>query len=134
MEKTLQKRGIQLASMCCMCCKEEESLNHLLWHCNRAKDLWSWLCQLFGCNYDFEGLEQALTKGNNFSSLIRDLWNVGVLAVMVETWKGENKRLFEGERFNSYSCSYKVRWWLRAAGKLSKGTFRSNPLYRWFYP
>ncbi|KAF5195065.1 hypothetical protein FRX31_015349, partial [Thalictrum thalictroides] len=43
---------------------------------------------------------------------------------MAEIWKGRNKRLFEEISFDAYSCSYKVRWWLRAAGKLSKGTPR----------
>lgn len=37
---SLQHKGIQLASRCCLCCQDPETAEHLLFQCSFAKNLW----------------------------------------------------------------------------------------------
>ena len=44
----LKRRGMTFANRCFMCEEEEETIDHLLTHCNSAKMLWDFFCQLSG--------------------------------------------------------------------------------------
>lgn len=44
----LKKRGRILANRCFLCCEEEETIDHILIHCTRARVLWELLFVLFG--------------------------------------------------------------------------------------
>jgi hypothetical protein len=43
----LQKRGVLVVGWCCMCKRSGEYIDHLLLHCEVARDLWSALFTLF---------------------------------------------------------------------------------------
>ncbi|RVX10791.1 LINE-1 retrotransposable element ORF2 protein [Vitis vinifera] len=47
----LKRRGWILANRCCLCCVEEETINHILVHCSKTKILWDLLLSLFGVNW-----------------------------------------------------------------------------------
>nr|CAN72177.1 hypothetical protein VITISV_012537 [Vitis vinifera] len=47
----LKRRGWKLANRCPLCCDEEETINHILIHCPKAKVLWDLLFSLFGVNW-----------------------------------------------------------------------------------
>ncbi|RVW49024.1 hypothetical protein CK203_080960 [Vitis vinifera] len=47
----LKRRGWNLANRCPLCCDEEETINHILIHCSKAKVLWDLLFSLFGVNW-----------------------------------------------------------------------------------
>ncbi|RVW43975.1 putative mitochondrial protein [Vitis vinifera] len=47
----LKRRGWILANRCCLCCVEEETINHILVHCSKAKILWDLVFSLFGVNW-----------------------------------------------------------------------------------
>ncbi|KAF5193682.1 hypothetical protein FRX31_016731, partial [Thalictrum thalictroides] len=44
----IKQRGILMASRCCACQEQEESLDHILWECYKAQQLWDWVFDLFG--------------------------------------------------------------------------------------
>ncbi|KAF9625543.1 hypothetical protein IFM89_024298 [Coptis chinensis] len=44
----MQRRGIRIASVCCMCFKDTNELMHLLWACEFALSLWAWIATRFG--------------------------------------------------------------------------------------
>jgi hypothetical protein len=43
----LRKRGVVVVEWHCMCKRSGESIDHLLLHCEMARDLWSALFTLF---------------------------------------------------------------------------------------
>ena len=47
----LMLRGLSLANRCCMCCCNEESVDHLLLHCPVAHSLWMQILQVFGIQW-----------------------------------------------------------------------------------
>ena len=49
----LKKRGWILANRCFLCCEEEETIDHILIHCTRARVLWELLFALFGVTWVF---------------------------------------------------------------------------------
>ena len=49
----LKKRGRALANRCFLCGEEEETMNHLLIHCSKAKILWELLLANFGVSWVF---------------------------------------------------------------------------------
>jgi hypothetical protein len=44
----LGKRNVMVVEWCCMCKKSGVSIDHLLLHCEVARDLWSYILKLFG--------------------------------------------------------------------------------------
>ncbi len=48
---TLIRRGYTLASWCCMCRCNGESLDRLLLHCSMARVLWNFVFQSFGIEW-----------------------------------------------------------------------------------
>ena len=51
----LMLRGRPLASWCCMCCCDGESIDHLLLHCPITHPLWSFMLQAFGIHWVMPG-------------------------------------------------------------------------------
>ena len=49
----LKRRGITLANRCFLCEEEEESIDHLLIHCLRAKMLWELFLAIVGSSWVF---------------------------------------------------------------------------------
>ena len=51
----LMLRGHPLANRCCMCCCNEEFVDHLLIFCPVAHSLWMYMLQLFGIDWVIPG-------------------------------------------------------------------------------
>ena len=47
----LVKRGQSLVNRCCLCCCDEESVDHLLLHCKFSHTLWSAVFKVFGIQW-----------------------------------------------------------------------------------
>jgi hypothetical protein len=47
----LRKRNVVVVEWCCMCKKSGESIDHLLIHCEVARELWSYILNLFGVEW-----------------------------------------------------------------------------------
>ena len=47
----IQRRGWSLANRCFLCLKEEESVDHVLFHCDRTRVLRHLLFSLFGVSW-----------------------------------------------------------------------------------
>ena len=47
----VQKRGWALANRCFMCLQNEETIDHMLFHCSKTMVLWELLFTLFGVSW-----------------------------------------------------------------------------------
>ena len=92
----LKRRGIPLANRCFLCEHDEETIDHLLIHCSRAKMLWDLLLSIVDSNWVF-------------SLIVRQ----SLLA-----WQGakvdiKRKRVWMAAPFVYFGCyGRKGTWWL----------------------
>ena len=52
--------GHTLVNQCCMCCCNEETVDHLLLHCPVAHSLWVYMYQIFGIQWVIPGSVESL--------------------------------------------------------------------------
>jgi hypothetical protein len=95
----LSRRGIILASWCCMCKADGESIDHLLLHCPYAKELWDMIFTLFGIHWVmprrvievFCCWQGRLGRHRNMV-----IWKAIPHCLMWCIWRERNARIFEG--------------------------------------
>ena len=93
----LMLRGRPLASWCCMCCCDGESVDHLLLHCPVTHSLWTFMLQAFGIHWVMPSSVVGLLScwhqwlGNHNS----DIWNLVPGCLMWIVWLERNRRSFE---------------------------------------
>ncbi|KAF6173991.1 hypothetical protein GIB67_039942 [Kingdonia uniflora] len=46
-DDNIQFKGVALASRCCLCKNNSESLQHLFWECHFSIQLWNWMAEVF---------------------------------------------------------------------------------------
>uniref|UniRef100_A0A7N2M263 Importin N-terminal domain-containing protein n=1 Tax=Quercus lobata TaxID=97700 RepID=A0A7N2M263_QUELO len=93
----LMLKGRPLATWCCMCCCDGESVDHLLLHCPVTHSLWTFMLQAFGIHWVMPGSvagllscwHQWLGKHN------LDIWNLVLGCLMWIVWLERNRRSFE---------------------------------------
>ena len=85
----LMLHGHPLANRFCMCCCNEESVDHLLISCSLAHSLWMHMIQLFGIDWVMPGLvvdllccwHHWLGKYNS------NIWNLVLGCLMLTIWR-----------------------------------------------
>jgi hypothetical protein len=81
-----------------MCKKSEESIDHLLLHCEVATEVWNMIFQLFGVMWVMSGqLKDCLGswQGQKGNSIVIQIWRMVHLCVMWCLWRERNARNFE---------------------------------------
>ena len=92
----LMLRGHPLANRFCMCCCNEESVDHLLISCSLAHSLWMHMIQLFGIDWVMPGLvvdllccwHHWLGKYNS------NIWNLVLGCLMLTIWRRDPYQIF----------------------------------------
>ncbi|KAF9599554.1 hypothetical protein IFM89_038947 [Coptis chinensis] len=82
-----------------------EDLDHLLWNCAFAHDLWKWIADKFQVGATFASFTEAINMGTCISPRLRDLWLSAVLGGAVGLWKHRNKVFMKNFRATSGSAS-----------------------------
>lgn len=97
-EDRLRTRGIQTADGCLMCEEEQETINHILFQCPLARQVWAISLMLFPWN----GFGNSIfTNMNHLLQASQNQWiplqirNVSPWIIWI-LWKNRNKLLFEG--------------------------------------
>ena len=110
----LKRRGWILANICCLCCVEEETINHILVHCFKTKILWDLVFSLFGVNWvlPFTMRDTLLSWYVSFKDKKhRKVSRVVPLCLFWTVWKERNKIVFNNEALstqrlkNSFVCN-----------------------------
>jgi hypothetical protein len=96
----LRKRNIVLVNICGMCKKEEESIDHLLLHCESAQFLWNAFFSHFGLTWVMpRGVVDLLhcwwSGGHPCSAVV---WKMVPLCIMWCLWSERNGRFFEDSK------------------------------------
>ena len=110
----LKRRGWNLANRCPLCCDEEETINHILIHCSKAKVLWDLLFSLFGVNWVIPFSVRDTLLG--WHAPLKDkkhskVWRAAPLCLFWMVWKERNRIVFENEVLslqrlkNSFICN-----------------------------
>ena len=110
----LKRRGWILANRCCLCCVEEETINHILVHCSKTKILWDLMFSLFGVNWvlPFSVRDTLLSWYVSFKDKNhRKVWRAAPLCLFWTIWKERNRIVFDNEALstqrlkNSFVCN-----------------------------
>lgn len=97
-QDNLQRRGFALANKCVLCYDNEESMDHLLLHCNYSREVFSSTLLQFQVEWVAPRIVEDLMLQweNPFTSpWLRRLWNFGLQHVWWGLWKERNNRIFQ---------------------------------------
>ena len=110
----LEKRGCILANKCFLCCAKEETINHILIHCPKARVLWDLVFSLFGVNWVLSFTVRDTLSGWSASFVDKKLgktWRTAPLCLFWTVWKERNMIVFDNEVLsilrmkNSFVCN-----------------------------
>ena len=94
----LQKRGWTLANRCFLCQTCGESIDHLLLHCERTREMWTLLLSFFGVSWVFPfSVKETLLgwRGSFVGKKRKVAWQLGPLCLFWVIWKARNSIAFE---------------------------------------
>ena len=93
----LKKKGFVLDGWCCMCKNADELADHLLMHCQFARQLWNFVFQFVGIDWvlplDVPNL--LFCWWNWFGKRSLGVWNLIPSCLMWIIWRERNNRTFE---------------------------------------
>jgi hypothetical protein len=119
----LRRRHVMVLDWCCMCKENGESISHLLLHCPVARELWSFMCSIFGLRWVMPGgvLDLLYSWGDSCHSIgVRKVWDMVPPCVFWCIWGERNARSFEGMERNLMEIKGTVLRtlldWSKAAG------------------
>ena len=96
----LKRREIPLANRCFLCEHDEETIDHLLIHCSRAKMLWDLLLSVVDSNWVFPlTVRQSLLtrQGAKVGRKRKRAWMAAPLCLFWTLWKERNRAAFENK-------------------------------------
>ena len=132
----LKKRGRSLANRCFLCGMEEESIDHILIQCSKARGLWELLFALFGVTWVLpSSVRDTLSGWSGFKlgKKRRKVWNAAPLCIFWAVWKERNRIAFDNEELsihrlkNSFVCNL----WLWTKSVVNDGPIPLISLFDW---
>ncbi|XP_026383986.1 uncharacterized protein LOC113279506 [Papaver somniferum] len=93
-DEKLIKKGCSLASKCCICQQNQDSMEHLLWSCSFRKHIWQWLITIFQFQIP-TSFSEILNFAKHKSSIVKQAWITTACATMRELWFQKNKFIHE---------------------------------------
>jgi hypothetical protein len=95
----LMRRGFVMAGWCCMCKRIGELVNHLLLHCNVARELWNFVLGAYGVSWVFPETVRDFLAGwhNWWGRKSSKIWNFIPHCIMWNIWWERNGRIFEDQ-------------------------------------
>ena len=107
-----------------MCCKVEEDLDHLLWHCELASRVWDDFLQTFGLSYarhrDVRGMIEEFHLNPPCGERGLFLSRTCVYAIFWVLWDERNMRVFSGVERGSEEIWSVTRYHISIWASISK--------------
>ena len=96
----LKRRGWSLANRCFLCCDDEETINHILIHCPKAKVLWNLMFTMFRVNWVLQLTVKDTLLGWSDSFVDKKcgkIWRAAPLCLFWTMWKERNRIALDNE-------------------------------------
>ena len=96
----LKRRGMTFANRCFMCEEEEETIDHLMFHCKFAKMLWDLVLSIVGISWVFPHsvLHNLLAwQGAAVGKKRKKIWLATPLCLFWNLWNARNRLVFENK-------------------------------------
>ena len=96
----LKRRGIPIVNRCFLCEEHEETIDHLLIHCSRAKSLWDLLLAITEVNWVFPRTVRQLLlawQSARVGKKRKRVWMAAPLCLFWTLWLERNRVVFENE-------------------------------------
>ena len=96
----LKRKGIPLVNRCRLCEENEETIDHLLIHCSRAKLLWDFLLAITNLHWVFPCTVRQLLLAWQSASIGKKrkrVWMAAPLCIFWTLWMERNRVVFENE-------------------------------------
>ncbi|RVW91675.1 LINE-1 reverse transcriptase-like [Vitis vinifera] len=132
----LKKRGRCLANRCFLCCEEEESVDHILIQCSKARVLWELLFALFGVSWVLPYLVRDTLSGwsdFNMGKKRRKVWKAAPLCIFWVVWKERNRIAFDNEELsmNRLKNSLVCNLWVWSKPVVNEGPLSLLGFFDW---
>ena len=92
------EEGWALANRCFFCQTFKESIDHLLLHCEKTREVWMLFFSLFGVSWVFPSLVKETLlgwRGSFVGKKRKAMWQVCLLRLFWSVWKARNRIAFE---------------------------------------
>ena len=96
----LKRMGIPIVNRCFLCEEHEETIDHLLIHCSKAKSLWDLLLAITEANWVFPSTVRQLLLAWQSASVGKKrkrVWMAAPLCLFWTLWLERNRVVFENE-------------------------------------
>ncbi|XP_026383258.1 uncharacterized protein LOC113278707 [Papaver somniferum] len=88
-----------MASTCCICMEEQDSIDHTFWKCKFGISIWNWLNEIFAFKNP-SSFEDIYKAAKNKSPLVKEIWLTASCDTLTDLWFQRNEKLFEEKKPN----------------------------------
>ncbi|XP_026459208.1 uncharacterized protein LOC113359850 [Papaver somniferum] len=89
----MMKRGFEKVSICCICCADQDNMNHTLWDYEFSVAVWGWLTMVFGFPKP-KSFADVCQVAKHKGKMVKQMWMTTACATMKEMWFHINAKLF----------------------------------------
>ncbi|XP_026459448.1 uncharacterized protein LOC113360119 [Papaver somniferum] len=106
-DEKVKNRGMNLASRCYLCRKDQDNMEHILWNCDYGQILWKWVGGIFAFKTP-KSFEDILNACNRKSTVIQEVWFIAAFNIMVDIWFTRNRVYFDNVTPNSSAAQKRI--------------------------
>ncbi|XP_026400190.1 uncharacterized protein LOC113296067 [Papaver somniferum] len=106
-DEKMKTKKFQLASRCCFCKKDEETLIHILWKCNYSELIWKWLGGMFNFK-NLKSFDEVFSFAKHKSPAVGEIWRYAAFITLRELWFQRNRSVYEDEVFNEQNIKSRI--------------------------
>ncbi|XP_026400458.1 uncharacterized protein LOC113296366 [Papaver somniferum] len=117
-DKIRSRFKVEMANKCYLCNMEEESLEHIIWSCTFATQIWQWCSGLFNLTPYYD-IVNSYKSAKGRSRIVKDLWLLAILVIRSELWQTRNMACFQNSSVSIHFFKKRVFYLINEyAGRL----------------